>query len=353
MPALNPGTALAPAAYERLDALIALIQDAVRELEAIEAQLRTGTYRRSYLQARIREASRIIASLLAYRDGVATGAVVDWARDALPPTYQYGAGLAVRDLQAQAVAAVAGDQSIHLRAVGSLIDRFLSDTTQIVVQLQDSLIRTSRVVIEQAAFTQEIAQGILGGMPRRVISRQLERSLQRTVRGVLPEGAEVNLTHVEINDRRYRLDTWSEMYARTELARASTAGTRVLTAVNGVRHVQITSHAHEPCICTPFEGRIYALEPEDPAGYPWIGIVPGGGCPMHPNCVHREAPAVLEFLEERGEVAGRRRIPADFVGISERELARLVRENREQLARYSRVRAGIVPEDFRLRRAAA
>lgn len=350
MATLDPGTALGAAAYEHLDALVALFQNAVRELREIEAQLNAGTYRRTFLRARIREADRIITNLLDYRNGVASGAVIEWAREALPATYQYGAGLAVRDLQAQAVRAVAGQQSIHVRAVAALVDRFLTDTTEIVVQLRANTIRTSRIILEQAGFATEIAEGVIGGLPRRQVSRQLVRALNRAVSGAA--GTEIDLTHVEIGKRTFSVDTWAEMHARTELARASTAGTRVLTAVNGVGHVQITSHAHEPCICTPFEGRIYALEQNDSAGYPWIGIVPNGGVPLHPNCVHRETPAVIEFLEARGEVAGRTRVPADFVGIDDRTLARLVRENRDVLARYSRRRAGWMPENFRLRSAA-
>lgn len=349
MPTIPPGTALNPAAFDRLDTLIVLIRDTERELALIEKELRSGTYRRTYLRARINEANRIIASLIAYRDGVATGAVVDWAREALPATYQYGAGLAVRDLRAQAIAAVAGQPQIHVRAVASLIDRFLMDATQIVVQLHASTIRASRIVLEQAGFGAEIAQGVIGGLPRRTVSRQLTRALRSRVN--VAAGAEIDLTHIEINGRRYLLENWAEMHARTELARASTAGTRVLSVVNGVRYVQVTSHAHDPCICTPFEGRIYALDQGDPQ-FPWIGILPGGGCPMHPNCVHREAPAVIELLEERDEVAGRTRVPADFAGLSETELARLVRANRDQLRRYSRDRNGYMPETFRLRRAA-
>ena len=353
MPTIEPGVAIGTAQYDSIDALVKLFRDALAGLQQIEQQLREGTFRRSFIQARIREANRIIESLLAYRDGIATGAVVDWVRENLPATYQYGAGRAVRDLGEQIATVAGGQQQIHVRAVAALVDRFMTDTTQVIVQLHANTIRASRLILEQAGFTTEIAQGVIGGLPRRQVSRELVASFRRAVQGALPRGAAIDLTHVEINGRSFRLDYWAELHARTELARASTAGTRVLAAMNDVRHVQITTHAHAPCICTPFEGRIYALDQGDPV-FPWIGTVPNGGVPLHPNCVHREVPAVIELLEERDEIRGHVRIPKDFAGLDTREIARLVRENREQLRPYAESRTRFLPEDFRLstRRAA-
>jgi hypothetical protein len=347
MATLPPGTSLDAAARERIEALVALFQGAERRLAEIERGLRWGTYRRWYLRARLREAREIIDGLLLIQDGRVTGAAADWAAEHFPATYGMGAGMAVRDLREQAVRVVRGDPRIHTRAVDALLNRYLTDATEIVVKLHANTIRSSRIVLAQAGFGEDVASGIIGGLPRRETSRALERSLRKAVMGVT--GDEVDFTHVEIGGRSYRLSTWAEMHARTETARASTAGTRVLSAVNGVLHVQITSHAHAPCICTPFEGRIYRMyEDRGDPRFPWIGEVPGGGCPMHPNCVHREAPAVIDYLEERGDVAGRARIPTDFVGLSDAELARLIRANRDRLERFSRDRDGMLPETFRL-----
>jgi len=348
MSTIPPGTALDRAAMERVEALAELFRVAAKELRQLERQMRANTYRRAYLKARIAEAQRIIDSLISIRTGSMTGTVVDWARVSIPPTYQFGAGLAVRDLQVQMVAVTAGAPTIHVRAVDALIDRFLTNSTQIVIKMQANVLRTVRVVLEQSGFGPEIAQGIIGGLPRRTVSKQLATALRKAASVPLPASKPADFTHVEINGRFFPVETWAEMHARTELARASTAGTRVMTVVNGVRHVQITSHAHEPCICTPFEGRIYALEQGDP-DFSWIGDVPNGGCPMHPNCVHREAPAVIAFLQERGEIEGRTRIPEAFVGLDASELARIVRENRDQLQSYSMRRSGYLPESFRIK----
>lgn len=354
---LPPSTALDAAARGRLDALIALLRAATDELEAIALVLEEPRHEH-YVRRRIVEAHAILDRLLSVGpDGQVSGAWAAWAREHIPATYEMGAGLAVRDLRAQMLAPVTGDAAIHLRAVESLLGRYLLDTTEIVVQLKLASVRATRVLLAQAGFGEQIAAGILGGLPRRETSRLLAAAMRRAVFGALPPGAEwtpASLTHVEIGGRNYRLDTWAEMHARTETARASTAGTRGMCATNGVLHVQITTHAHPPCICTPFEGRIYRIyEDRGDPRFPWIGTVPGGGCPMHPNCVHREAPAVVGYLEERGDVEGRTEVPRDFRGKSTSELARLVRQHRDELAPYSTRPRGMLPQDFRLRKAVA
>lgn len=345
---LGPGTALDPAAYERVSALAELYAIARQRLVEIEAAMRGESYRRTYLQERIREANRIIDELLHVQGGELTGAVADWAREAFPEVYGYGAQLALFDLRAQGVAPASGSRRIHTQAVSAVLDRYVTDSLELVLQLKENTLRSARIVLAQAGLGDEIAAGLIGGLTRRDVSAMIVRRLKAAAEDALPEGQEVDLTSVEIKGRRWRMDAYAEMHARTETARVSTAGTRVVCFANGVGYVQVTSHAHAPCICTPYEGRIYALAQGDPR-FPWVGILPNGGCPMHPNCVHREAPAVLSFLEARGEVDGRDTIPADFAGKSPREIAKLVRDHRSQLAPYSEDPSGMLPASFRLR----
>lgn len=344
-----PDKSLDRAARERVAALAAMYQEAVAELSRIERRLRAGSYSRRYLVARLNEARAIIDGLMKWEDGTASGSVIEWARVNFPRTYEMGAGIAVSDLRLQGLAPIAGDMRIHNRAVEMVFQRFLTDTTELIVQINTNLIRTSRVVLAQAGFANEIATGIIGGLPRRQVSRSLERSLRKAVMQHVEGVTEGMLTHVDIGKRRWRIEAWAEMHARTATAEASTAGIRVLTAMNGVEHVQVTAHAHEPCICTPYEGRIYRLHQDrGDMRFPWIGSTPNGGPPFHPNCVHRLGPAVIELMEERGDLAGRTTLPEPFRGLSERELAQLVRANRDRLARYSRRPNGILPETFTL-----
>lgn len=347
MPVPGPSTAIDAAGVERLDALATIMQAATSRLEEIAAEMQSGSYRRRYLLERIREAHEIIQGLLSVQTGRAVGAIPEWIPTQFPSAFQSGAVRAARDLAGQAFTVRSG--RISTAALDAVVRRFLEPSYDVVIQLHANTIRASRVVLSEAGFGQEIIEGLIGGLPRKAVSAELRRAVKRAVSGAV--GEEVDLSHVEVGGRRYSLDYWSEMHARTETARASTAGTRSLSAENGVRHVLVTTHAHSPCICTPFEGRVYALDPGDER-FPHVSVMPNGGCPMHPNCVHREAPAVLEFMEARGELEGRDEIPAEFMGLSGTELARKVRDARPQLEPYARDREGVMPLDFRVKAAA-
>jgi hypothetical protein len=351
-PVLPSGQSLDGDARERLRRLQALVLRASYRLMSIQRAIE-GSDDREYVRARILEALDIVDGLHRLEDGTATGSLAAWARESIPATYGGGVRRGLADLAGQAMSPVTGDRRIHMAAVESLlgnVDRRIA--RDLVVPLYESAIRTARVAIDSADFASDLAAGIMGGLPRTETSRLLRQSVLRAVNESVP-GGRPNLADVQVGGRTMSLETWSEVFARTELARASTTGTRTSSAVNGVLHVQITSHAHAPCICTPFEGRIYRIyEDQGDTRFDWIGDVPGGGCPMHPNCVHREAPAVVEFLEERGDVAGRERPAEAFRGMDERELARAVRQNADALRRWSEDRDGYLPGGFQMRRAA-
>jgi hypothetical protein len=354
---LPPGTALDRAARERLAALVELLKAAERELAETLRLTPRGRYTERYFRARLAETREILDRLVTFEGDVASGAWVEWAREAFPVTYGSGIGFARADLAAQGVAALTGDMRIHTAAVEALLTRYVTDVVEIAVELNVAAVRASRVLMAQAGLTDQIATGILSGEARRTTSARIARAIRRATAEALPADVEfdpASITHVEINGRRWRLDAYAEMHARTATAEAVTQGTINTTVANGVLHVQVTAHAHEPCICTPFEGRIYRLfEDRGDMRFPHVSIMPNGGTPLHPNCAHRTAPAVVEYLEERGDVAGRMRVPDGIEGMDERELAKWVRDNRDRLGTYSRRRDGILPETFRVRQEVA
>jgi hypothetical protein len=332
----------------RLDVLIGTYRKAAGRLLEIEARLGEGTYSRRYMREQIEEAFGTIERLFAVRQGVATGEVVEWAREHFPAVYGYGAGRALDDLAEIGFAAVKGRARIHTQAIDALLGKYIDETQAVIVELQGNTLRAARIVLRDAAFAEDIATGIIGGLPRREVSTLLRRRLNEAMSEILPEGAKPAIAQVRVGERTMQVDAWAEMHARTESARASTRGNRVVCSENGVGHVRITSHAHPPCICTPFEGRIYSLREGDPE-FPYIGRVPNGGCPMHPNCVHREGPAVVKLMRERDQIGDRNTIPADFDGLTQSELAKKIRQNRERLEGFSRRPNGYMPADFRAR----
>ena len=340
-------TALDGDGLRRIDALISTYRRATGRLLEIEARLADGSYSRRYMREQIEESFATIEKLFAIRQGQATGDVVEWARGHFPAVYGYGAGRALDDFAEIGFGAVRGRTRIHTQALDSLVSKYLDETHEVIVELQGNTLRAARIVLRDASFADDMAAGIIGGLPRREISTLLRRRLNEAMTEAIPLGEKPAIAEIRVGKRSMTVDAWAEMHARTESARASTAGNRAVCTENGVFHVRITSHSHPPCICTPFEGRIYSLREGDPE-FPYIGRVPNGGCPMHPNCVHREGPAVVKLMRERGDIGDRGTIPPEFDGLSPSELAKKIRENRDVLDPFARAPNGYMPADFRV-----
>ena len=62
---------------------------------------------------------------------------------------------------------------------------------------------------------------------------------------------------------------------------------------------------------------------------------------------------MVDYLEERGDVKHRVGLPEGIEGMSERELSRLVRQNRTRLERFSKDRGMMLPTNFRVHQEAA
>jgi hypothetical protein len=354
MGVLPPGGSLDPAAVKRLLELDKLISRATYQLKRLETELYNGPATARYVKARLTEANEIRANLLDVRKGQASGEVMQWAEEHFPATYRTGAGQAVRDLKVQGINPIKGDTRIHTHALSSIASNYGNAVGTMSMKIGTNIATAATILLKDTAFADQIAAGVISGLPRSKVSRMLKNEMRRTIRATSAGAmlSETALSKINMGGRNYDLDYWAEMHARTESARAATGGTRSMCQANGVEHIIITEHSHDPCICTPFEGLIFRLDRNTESKYPWIGEVPNGGCPMHPNCVHREAPAVLKFLEARNDVEGRDTIHPDFQGLDQRELARRVRANKVALAKHSKKRAGHMPADLRINRVA-
>lgn len=92
---------------------------------------------------------------------------------------------------------------------------------------------------------------------------------------------------VQIGNRTYDLRYYSDMVARTELAKAFTKATLETMKEFGDDLVTYSTHA-DPCpICAQFEGNIYSISGKSKI-YPALPF--GAEPPVHPNCGHRLIP---------------------------------------------------------------
>ncbi len=81
--------------------------------------------------------------------------------------------------------------------------------------------------------------------------------------------------------KRWKLDNYASMVARTTTREATTAGTLNRAELGGYQLVQISEHDPTCEICAPFGGLVFTLDSKDKR-YP----VYNDYIPLHPNCLH-------------------------------------------------------------------
>ena len=136
---------------------------------------------------------------------------------------------------------------------------------------------------------------------------------------------------VQVGKIRMNVRDYSRLVARTQMREAHTIGTIARLQQNSVDHVQISQHAQdEPDECTPWAGNVYYIgDGEDPAGFPRLDTVVGGGPPFHPNCEHVLIPYVIDFKTadavEKDKDATKA-LPRRFFGKGANDVRKLVGE---------------------------
>lgn len=142
------------------------------------------------------------------------------------------------------------------------------------------------------AALEQIGQGLIAGDTRRQVSAALAQSL-------IDNGVTDALTgFVDRAGRRWQLQNYTAMVARTTTREAVTAGTGNRLIESGRDLVDISSHAHAADECTPYDGGTFSLTGATP-GYDVLDTPP----PFHPNCAHVMTPSGVDMDEWEAEVA--------------------------------------------------
>lgn len=137
-----------------------------------------------------------------------------------------------------------------------------------------------------------VGQGLIGGDTRRQVSAALAKSL-------VDNGVTDALTgFVDRSGRRWQLQTYTRMVARTTTREAVTVATKNRLVEGGRDLVTISSHSHPADECTPYDGQTFSLTGATP-GYPILDEEP----PFHPNCAHVMTPAGADLDAWEAELA--------------------------------------------------
>lgn len=248
--------------------ILAFQRAAARLRGQVEAAIRSGAL--ATAAGRARQLQDVLVTLNALG-----GKVDALAGDTI--AYGYMVGVRAADT-ASGIAAAAEFQftGTHLNTVRILGDNLanrLKPTLALVGRNVDDAYR--RVGLEQ------VAAGVAGGASRREVSKAIADRLVR-------EHVTTSLTgFVDGAGRRWQLDTYAEMVARTTTREAMSAGTAARMRDTGQVLITITSHEHAADVCTPYDGQTFALPGTSHPEYPTIDDMP----PFHPNCLHVATPA--------------------------------------------------------------
>lgn len=126
-------------------------------------------------------------------------------------------------------------------------------------------------------------------------ARSLSRDLLRDpeVKKLFKDGV---TGFVDRANKKWALDTYSEMVVRTTTREAVVQGQVIRMASHGVNLARVSMHASACKICAPYEGRLISL---DGSMTEFQGQAVGDASvplpPYHPNCRHTIEPVVAEI----------------------------------------------------------
>lgn len=162
---------------------------------------------------------------------------------------------------------------VHEAAVA----RFYGELDSRIVAARRTLGRSVDDVFRRVGL-QEVETGIAAGLARREVSSAIRDELVADGLTAFRDKA----------GRRWTLEHYSAMVARTTTREAVTQGLANRMLELGQDVVEISTHANPCPICIPFQGRRYSLT-GDTAAYPKAEQLP----PYHPNCIHVATPAPI------------------------------------------------------------
>lgn len=235
-----------------------------------------------------------------------------WAQEAIDAAYLRGARVAweaAKDagLSVQAFSTFGG---LHRRAIDILAHNtqdFLGITNSLIARQAKDRVREIGVAMTSRKFT----EGLSWNETRRGLMNMLHEDSFYTVPWRNGRGC-------------MRVDSYSELVARTTTAEATNTGTINQMDEMGHHLVKMTSHSTTCKVCAPRQGRVYrTVEPQAfPEGDPRRDLPHiRQGMPrwptyktVHPNCAHRLLPYIWEGKDEadRGAALKKAREPFDL-----------------------------------------
>ena len=149
--------------------------------------------------------------------------------------------------------------------------------------------------------------------------------------------AKDNITGIRYADgRTMKLDTYSEMVARSQTGNAAREASMRRQKEYGLDLVQITQHYPTSDLCEPYQGHVYSINGTS-SRYPALDDAISGGL-YHTNCKHYQAPYI----------PGTSKLPEKELGRKENreryKIDQIQRKNERQIRHWKRRKAGALSD---------
>lgn len=129
-----------------------------------------------------------------------------------------------------------------------------------------------------------LAEGKITGATRKAISDRIAGELKKGFVALVDRGG-----------RKWSIEAYSNMLARTMLVRTSNEGMTNRLLRNGYDLVRVSDHLGSCPLCTSWQGQVLSMTGVHP-DYPSVDQAKGEGL-FHPNCRHRLLPYHEKLLE--------------------------------------------------------
>ena len=204
------------------------------------------------------------------RLGVQTG---DWINANVPPQYQKG----VEDIAAQMAhldvpLAQTTMSLINHQSVAAIMSDMSNKFGTAITTIQKSTESIISAGVRQQ-IRNRLATGQLVGASRKEVSASIKQALSDDGIFALRDAG----------GKRWSLDTYAEMLARTKMVEARNTGVTDMMQQNGYSLVQVSAHGAED-VCGPWEDAILSVDGTDD-DYPSLDDAISSGL-FHPNCKH-------------------------------------------------------------------
>jgi hypothetical protein len=261
-----------PPSYEyEVETLVHYYKRAVSNLLAELERIDLNDPSRPFIQARLREISRILAELNEQARA--------WVEQNVPKAAQEGVEAALYELGIAKTMEEAAKLAQFNQVNKEVVAAAVADTQADLLAVTQNIERRVRAAVRQVTaevMRANMTEGING---RKTITADMMRALRKRL------GDAVNTGIIDAAGRRWRPEVYVDLVARTKLNDVHLEARVNEGIANEAYYGVISSHGAKDA-CRFHEGRIVKLVASAPGPYPTIPELRATGQVWHPNCKH-------------------------------------------------------------------